>query len=137
MITTEKLYLRIGEVAQQLGVTTKTIRRWERKGKIKVDTRTEGNHRRFSIEEIENIKRRQFKGYSNNLRETFAEKEKIKIALVYGRVSTGEQKEDLNRQIELLVKEAEGDNYKVMGIYKDVGSGLNDKRTGLRRMIRE
>jgi len=137
MVNTGILYLRIGEVAQQLGVTTKTIRRWEKKGKINVKARTEGNHRRYSLEEIEKIKKRQFKDYNTSQRDTLKEKNKEKIALIYGRVSTGDQKEDLNRQLELLKKEAEEDQYKVIGIFKDVGSGLNDKRTGLRRMIKE
>jgi excisionase family DNA binding protein len=38
--------LTVTEAAQLLGVSTKTIRRWENEGKIKA-IRTEGGHRRF------------------------------------------------------------------------------------------
>ena len=38
----------VSEAAELLGVSTRTIRRWESEGKIKA-TRTEGNHRRFEV----------------------------------------------------------------------------------------
>ncbi|HEX6977337.1 MAG TPA: MerR family DNA-binding transcriptional regulator [Patescibacteria group bacterium] len=47
----------IHEAARKLGVSVDTLRRWEKKGKI-TSERTEGGHRRYSLEEIENIKYR-------------------------------------------------------------------------------
>jgi len=47
------LYL-ISEAAFLLGVHPATIRRWDKDGKIKC-SRTVGNHRRISKEEIERI----------------------------------------------------------------------------------
>ena len=44
----------IGIAAQILGVCIKTVRRWEKKKKIKC-FRTIGGHRRFSLQEIDNI----------------------------------------------------------------------------------
>jgi len=47
-------YLRIGLAAERIGVTAKTIRRWDNNGLIKC-TRTIGGHRRIAITEIERI----------------------------------------------------------------------------------
>jgi predicted site-specific integrase-resolvase len=49
-----------------------------------------------------------------------------KITICYARVSSSHQKEDLDRQVELLTKK-----YPSGKLYKDVGSGLNWKRSGL------
>ena len=40
--------LSVGELAAKLGVTSATIRRWCRAGKLTETLRTAGNHRRFS-----------------------------------------------------------------------------------------
>ena len=129
MTKREQIYLRIGEIAEKLGVTTKTIRRWEKIGKISVVHRTIGNHRRYSIQELERIKR------GNNPKEE--EKILVKKAYIYSRVSTQEQKEDLERQIATIVHEVNKDSYEISGIYKDIGSGLNDNRRGLKRLLRD
>lgn len=44
----------LSQAAEMLGVTTKTIRNWEEKGKI-VTTRTLGGHRRVPLSEIDRI----------------------------------------------------------------------------------
>ena len=41
----------VKEAAELLGVSTKTIRRWEADGKI-CSVRTEGGHRRFNVSEL-------------------------------------------------------------------------------------
>lgn len=46
--------LNISQAAELLGVTNKTIRRWEQEGKIK-STRTIGGHRRFFRKEIQSM----------------------------------------------------------------------------------
>lgn len=42
----------IGEASRLVGVSITTLRRWEREGKV-ASTRTPGNQRRYSIEDIE------------------------------------------------------------------------------------
>ncbi|MHA1803271.1 MAG: MerR family DNA-binding transcriptional regulator [Promethearchaeota archaeon] len=37
----------MGYVASSFGVSTKTLRRWDRSGKSKADFWTPGNHRRY------------------------------------------------------------------------------------------
>lgn len=45
--------LSVGQVAQLLGVCTKTIRRWCQSGKLQETLRTVGGHRRFSLSSLE------------------------------------------------------------------------------------
>ena len=47
----------IGQAAQQLGVSTDTLRRWEDEGRI-APIRTAGNHRRYTREDIETLLKR-------------------------------------------------------------------------------
>src|SRR3990167_7460351 len=46
----------IKDVANILGVSTKTLRRWEEKG-ILIPHRTPGNQRRYTLDHIDNFKR--------------------------------------------------------------------------------
>ena len=61
--------------------------------------------------------------------------QKTNIAAVYARVSTHKQKKDLVRQKEFLTTLAEKDGFKVK-VYYDIGSGMNDKRSGFLRLLR-
>jgi putative resolvase len=58
MIKQEAEYLHIADAAKILGVSTDTLRRWEREGKILPDRRTMGGWRLYSLETIEGIKKR-------------------------------------------------------------------------------
>ncbi|MHA1315727.1 MAG: MerR family transcriptional regulator [Candidatus Helarchaeota archaeon] len=48
-------WLRIGQTAAELGVCAKTLRRWNRAGKIRC-ARTAGGHRRFSVLEVSRVR---------------------------------------------------------------------------------
>ena len=73
-------YVSIGEAAQIKGVSIETLRNWEEKG-ILVPERTEGGHRRYKL---------------TDLVEVDAQSQKVTIA--YARVSSHDQKSDLERQ---------------------------------------
>lgn len=47
----------IGQAAQQLGVSTDTLRRWESEGRI-LPARTLKGHRRYTREDIEALQKR-------------------------------------------------------------------------------
>jgi DNA-binding transcriptional MerR regulator len=47
---------KINEVAEMLEVSPRTLRRWEKAGKIKVPTRDYNGHRIYSEELVEEIK---------------------------------------------------------------------------------
>ncbi len=66
------------EAAYLLGVSTDTLRRWEKEGKI-TSSRTEGGHRRYDL--------------TNILRD----KEDEGLTILYPRVSTRPQLKDLDR----------------------------------------
>lgn len=110
----------IGQVAKLFGVTTQTIRNWSREGKLS-EQRTLGGHRRFEKVEVEKIL-----GISN---------EQSKKTIIYSRVSSHEQKQDLKRQTEELEKHSKENQWIDIEVIEDIGSGINYNKKGLRKLI--
>lgn len=108
-------WLRIGELAEEYGVSTQTIRNWERAGMFSKVVRTKGGHRRF-------------------MREAEGETRKT---VIYARVSSNEQKNDLKRQTEELKEYCERQQLKEVEVLEDIGSGINYKKRGLKKLIKE
>ncbi len=108
--------LTVSQAAELLGVSTKTIRRWETEGRIK-SIRTEGGHRRFTVTDL------------------IGNKQDNSLTVAYARVSSNEQKDDLKRQ--KIVLEAycaqQGWSFEVIA---DLGSGLNYRKKGLIKLIK-
>jgi putative resolvase len=109
----EKLYT-LKEAKVLLGVKTKAIQDWDRKGLIRV-VRTPGGRRRIPESEIRRIQG--------------VEKRKG-LVVGYARVSSLSQKDDLDRQIELINTKG------VDCILSDIGSGLNERRRNFKRLMR-
>jgi predicted site-specific integrase-resolvase len=61
----------------------------------------------------------------------------FRCAAIYARVSALKQKGDLTRQITFLTQTALTAGFGEVSVYKDVASGLNEKRQGLKRLIRD
>jgi len=118
-----KQLFRISEAAQLLGVCSKTIRRWDQDNKIHC-LRTLGNHRRIKLIEIQQIQTGKLSIQSSQ-----------KIA-IYARVSSHEQKKkgDLSRQVQSIQTALKHGEQAQTLIFTDVGSGLNTKRRGLRKL---
>ena len=55
--------------------------------------------------------------------------------MVYARVSSADQKGDLDRQVGRIVEWATKQGYLPSEVVKEVGSGLNGNRRGLRRVL--
>ena len=115
------MHLSISEASSFIGISPSTLRRYERQGLIS-PKRTIGGHRRYPISDL-----RKLAGESIELSET---------TIAYARVSSHDQKQDLARQIERLESYcvASGNPYLILD---DLGSGLNYKKRGLKKLIRE
>lgn len=109
----------IGKAAKHLGVSQDTLRRWERAGKIVVE-RTPRGHRRYDLSAITGS----FPRKVLSSRHTLA----------YARVSSHDQKEDLDRQAQVLENfcSANGWGYELI---QDLGSGLNFQKRGLKKLM--
>ena len=115
------------EVADFLGVTYKTVQRWDFEGIIQFRRTTNSNRRFMTKEDLiqELDKRGLYKDENLNKRD-----------IVYARVSSHKQKErgDLDRQALYIVENAR--NLQNPEVIKEVGSGLNDKRKGLLKILK-
>jgi excisionase family DNA binding protein len=111
--------LRPKEACQLLGISYSTLLRWIREGKIRA-VMTEGGKYRIPYSEI--------KKYLERREET--------RAVIYARVSSADQREDLERQINYLTNYATAKGYKVVEVLKDIASGLNTQRKGLLRLFK-
>lgn len=115
----DKLY-NISKTAEILDVTPKTLRIWDKEGKLK-PVLTSGGHRRYKESDINKI-----------LGTEEIHEDKKEICVTYARVSSQKQKVsgDLDRQSQRLSEYCARHNLYVEHIIKDCGSGLNDKRSG-------
>jgi excisionase family DNA binding protein len=106
----------IKEAAELLGVTTKTLRLWEKQGRL-ISHRTEGGHRRYVISEL-----------------IGSRGDKL-LTIAYARVSSQDQKDDLKRQ-ELVLESYCASKGFEFELISDLGSGMNYKKKGLVRLIK-
>jgi predicted site-specific integrase-resolvase len=121
--------------ARMVGVCTRTLQRWDASGKIAC-TRTAGGHRRFSMVEIQRVTGFDRGGDGDGDDE--AGGKAGEGTAVYCRVSSHEQKAkgDLGRQVQLAIAHCKSAGLGTPAVYTDVGSGLNAKRGGLKRLCR-
>jgi predicted site-specific integrase-resolvase len=61
--------------------------------------------------------------------------EKTDTTVIYGRVSTPKQKDDLDRQIDFVTSFCAAKGWEIHKIYKEVASGLNDDRPQLNKIL--
>ena len=101
-------HISIGQLCVLLGISLSTAYRWLKSGKIVEDFRTFGNHRRFNLHTIQS---------------KFLETSKAK------------ENKDLERQKEKLIHYCHENNYNKVEVIEDLGSGLNYKKSGLKKLI--
>ena len=114
----DKLYS-ISKTAEILDVTPKTLRIWDKEGKLK-PVLTKGGHRRYKESDI------------NVLIGIDYNDDNKCVCATYARVSSQKQKNSggLDRQSQRLSEYCAKHNLYIEYIIKDCGSGLNDKRNG-------
>jgi putative resolvase len=108
------ILLRPGEAARRLGLTVTTLQRMDRAGRLKV-VRTMGNQRRIPESEVHRL---------------MGEREQ-RLPILYARVSSHGQKEDLERQKERLQRAFPGAE-----MYTDIRSGLQFDRPGFLAVLK-
>jgi len=116
----EKL-LRPKEVCQRLGVSYSTLSRWVREGRVRA-VRTAGG--KFRIPESEVRRIAEGLPISKEVR-----------AVIYTRVSSPDQRSDLERQIQYLTEYCASKGYRVVDLLSDVASGLKADRKGLLKLF--
>lgn len=113
-------YVGIGEAAQALGVSITTLRRWEADGKLAAE-HTAGGHRRYDLTKL---RPEIYHAAADAARQTIA----------YARVSSHDQKADLERQKQLLERYCARQGW-TFDVIADLGSGMNYRKKGLKRLL--
>lgn len=119
--------LTLEEASETLGVHPDTLRRWDNSGKF-CSIKTKGGHRRYKKSQIDEYMQN---GIEENVNNTNA-------VAVYCRVSSHDQKEkgDLDRQKVRLLQYCMDKEYKAEYVYEEVGSGMNDKRSKINKLLK-
>lgn len=116
----------IGQAAKLLGVHVQTLRNWERTGKLKPDSISPGGTRRYNQDKILQITGKELPEIEKDER----------ITIAYARVSSHDQKADLQRQAQVLELYCAEHGYKYE-LITDLGSGMNYYKKGLTTLIHE
>ena len=107
------LWLNSKEYCSKYQISNTTLKRWVDDGKIKCNK----------------VSSRKFLYLDQNIEEN------IKLNVVYSRVSNTSQKEDLNRQIDLIKNYMIYNGYVVDQVFKDIASGMNEDRSDFNKLI--
>jgi putative resolvase len=113
-----KKFLKTKEASEILGIHPQTLHKWSDDGKIESINAPNG-YRLFNIEKF-------IKEYSSKKDEIT----EVRRRIVYCRVSTHGQKDDLHRQVNYMKQ-----MYPDYELIKDIGSGINFKRKGFLKLI--
>lgn len=111
------------DFAELLGVSVKTLQRWDRNGILKAN-RTPTDRRYYTYDQY-----LQFKGIN-----TVEDNREI---VIYARVSTRNQKDDLKNQVEFLKTFCNSKGMIVSQCIEDFGSGLNYNRKKWNQLLNE
>lgn len=110
------------DFAEMIGISVKTLQRWDRSGKLRAyrspTDRRYYTHRQY----VEYI------GEGNN---------RYGKTIIYIRVSTSNQKDDLINQVEFLKQYANAKGMIVDEVFEDVGSGLNYNRKKWNKLLED
>lgn len=120
----EKFY-KISEVVKLLGISKPTLYNWEKQGLLKIQRSKSGGLNFIFQSELDKIQNKE----TNN-----KENEKI---VIYCRVSSTVNKNNLKTQKERLLNYCNAKGYKVEKIIEEFGSGINDKRPKLEKLLKE
>jgi len=123
-------YLKGKQTSELLKVHQRTLYQWDKKGWIETK-RTKGNIRLYNVDKY--LRELDLDGhikYTSCDTLDKISKSKKKLNISYVRVSSSGQKDDLERQLKYVNKK-----YPKNIVIKDIGSGINLNRRGLRKLI--
>lgn len=112
-------FVAIGKASEALGVSITTLRRWETEGKL-IPGRTAAGHRRYDLSKL---KPELFHSVSDERR-----------TVAYARVSSHDQKDELERQKQVLALYGAKQGW-TFEVLSDLGSGMNYNKQGLKRLL--
>lgn len=117
----KKEFLSAGEAAHALGVSVKTIQRWDKAGLLPV-IRTVTNQRRIPASAIDQL---------------LQERGKAHRCAIYARVSSAKQEQEgnLSRQADRLQTVARERGYQVVALITEQASSLNENRRGMKKLF--
>ena len=111
----DKRLIKIGEAAALLGVSVDTLRKWERTGELLPARKTQGGTRYYETAALLGL------GDTNT------------PTICYARVSSHDQKADLDRQHEMLETYCAAKGWR-SEVIRDLGSGMNYQNPGLKKL---
>lgn len=111
------------DFAELVGVSVKTLQRWDRDGILKAN-RTPTNRRYYTYDQY-----LQFRGIQTE--------NDIRDVVIYARVSTRNQKDDLKNQVEFLKQFCNSKGMIVSQCIEEFGSGLNYNRKKWNKLLEE
>jgi predicted site-specific integrase-resolvase len=112
-------YISGHKITKQFDITSTCLRRWSDEGQIRSLRTQDGKGKR--VYNLQDIQKQFGITVSDNVQ---------KQTICYARVSSSHQKEDLERQVQVLVQ-----NYPNAKLIKDIGSGVNFKRPGFNSLL--
>lgn len=112
----EQRLVKIGEAARILGTTPGTLRKWEARGEITPARKSKGGTRYYAVEDLTGLN-------SSEL-----------PTLAYARVSSHDQKADLDRQHAMLEAYCAAKGWR-SEVIRDLGSGMNYNKKGLKTLL--
>jgi excisionase family DNA binding protein len=115
-------FLSIRDAAKALGVSPQTLRRWERNKKIMPSHRTRGGQRRYTLAQLQSV--------------ADTNKPSDLPTIAYARVSSHDQKADLQRQVHMLEMYCSAKGW-TFSVIKDLGSGMNYNKHGLKQLLEQ
>lgn len=117
-----KRLITIGKASDILGVSISTLRRWDKDGRLKPE-KTASGHRRYDISKLK----------PDLFRESVLENRRT---IAYARVSSHDQKDDLERQKQVLELYCARQGW-TFEIISDLGSGMNYHKKGLKSLLND
>jgi putative resolvase len=112
----EKKLVKIGEAAAILGSTPAALRKWEATGELLPARKTKGGTRYYSMADLTVIG------------------DVDAPTVCYARVSSHDQKADLDRQHEMLETYCAAKGWRTE-VIRDLGSGMNYRKQGLQHLL--